>query len=98
MVAEPFWLAAGVTVTVRLAQIGRASWRESGSRAVVAELPTTVRRGAAVPTTRTVKACAPVVLSSLMSWRDTWFMGGWTSDVFTAGLKVSELHFTSAGV
>ena len=58
---RPEWFAAGVTVTVRLAPVPPNTMFAFGTRAVFDELPVTIRLAAAVSTSPTVKASAPVV-------------------------------------
>ena len=66
MVAVPDWLGAGVTVTVRSAPEPPRTTLATGTRAVFDDVPVTVRLPAAVSASPTVKATAPVGLSSGM--------------------------------
>src|SRR6266511_3277723 len=68
IVAEPFWLVAGVTVTVRLAPLPPKTMLPLGASVGVDELPLTVKLPAAVSASPTVKLIAPVGASSLMVW------------------------------
>jgi hypothetical protein len=68
IVALPFWLAAGVTVTVRLAPLPPKTMFPLGTNPVLEELPLSVRLPAAVSASPTVNAIAPVGVSSLVVW------------------------------
>ena len=68
MVEAPDWLAAGVTVTVRLAPEPPKTTLATGTRAVSDEVAGSVRLPAGVSASPTVKATAPVGVSSLMVW------------------------------
>ena len=61
IVAVPNWFASGVTVTVRFAPLPPNTMFALGTNAVFDELPVTARAAAAVSTSPTVNANAPVV-------------------------------------
>src|SRR5689334_9139013 len=64
----PFWLAAGVTVTVRFAPLPPITTFALGMTVVFDDEPVTVRLPAAVSTSPTVNDSAPVDESSLIVW------------------------------
>jgi len=64
MVLVPFWSAAGVSVTVRLAPLPPTTIPLLGISAVLDELPVTVKLAAAVSLSLTVKVNAPAGVSS----------------------------------
>ncbi len=64
IVAVPLWFAAGVTVTVRLAPLPPNTMFAVGTSVGLDELPLSVRLPAAVSASPTVKAIAPVPVSS----------------------------------
>ena len=66
--ATPFWLAAGVTVTVRLAPLPPNAMFPFGTNVVFDELPLTVKLPAAVSASPTVKPIPAVAVSSLVVW------------------------------
>src|SRR6267143_2540075 len=68
IVALPFWLAAGLTVTVRLAPLPPNTMFALGTSVGLDELPLTVRLPAALSASPTVNAIAPVGVSSLVPW------------------------------
>src|SRR5882762_3662043 len=68
MVVAPLALAAGVTVTVRLAPLGLMTTFALGTRAVSDELPLTLRSPITLSMSPMVKLNAPVVPSSAMIW------------------------------
>src|SRR6266545_4749724 len=68
IVAVPDWLAAGVTVTVRLAPLPPKTMLPLGTNKVLPELPLTVRLPAAVSTSPTVKLNGPVATPIGVVW------------------------------
>jgi hypothetical protein len=66
IVDEPAWFAAGVTVTVRLAPLPPNTTFAFGTTVVSDEVADTVRLAAAVSTSPTVTASAPVAVSSFV--------------------------------
>ena len=66
IVAEPFWLVAGVTVTVRFAPLPPNTTFALGTSVVLEELPLTVKLPAAVSASPTVKLIGPATASSLI--------------------------------
>src|SRR5882672_136738 len=68
MVVAPLALAAGVTVTVRLAPLGLMTTFSLGTRAVSDEVPLTLRSPITLSMSPMVKLNAPVVPSSAIVW------------------------------
>ena len=66
IVEVPFWLAAGVTVTVRLAPLPPNTMFALGISVVRLELPETVKDPTALSMSPTVKLNAPVAAFSAM--------------------------------
>ena len=66
IVAVPFWLAAGVTVTVRFAPEPPNTMFAFGTSVVSLELPLTVKDVVAVSTSPMVKEIALVAVSSFV--------------------------------
>ncbi len=66
MVVVPVALAAGVSVTVRLAPLPPSTMLAFGTRAGLLEVAVTVKDAAAVSRSPTVKAMAPVAVSSVV--------------------------------
>src|ERR1043166_2692943 len=67
IVVAPNWFCAGVSVTVRLLPLPPRTIFELGTRAGFEELPVTTRLPAGVSISPTVKAIAPLGVSSLMA-------------------------------
>src|SRR6267378_376252 len=76
MVVAPLALAAGVTVTVRLAPLGLMTTFALGTRAVSDEVPLTLRSPIRLSMSPMVKLKAPVVPSSAMIWSAMLVMVG----------------------
>src|SRR6267378_3482444 len=76
MVVAPLALAAGVTVTVRLAPLGLITTFALGTRAVSDELPVTLRSPIRLSMSPMVKLNPPVVPSSAIVWSATLVMVG----------------------
>src|SRR6266403_1497871 len=76
MVVAPLALAAGVTVTVRLAPLGLMTTFPLGTRAVSDDVPVTLRSPIRLSMSPMVKLKAPVVPSSAMVWSATLVMVG----------------------
>ena len=68
IVAVPFWFAAGITVTVRLAPLPPNAMFPLGTTVTSDELPLTVRLPAPVSTSPTVKLIGPADVSSFVTW------------------------------
>ena len=92
MVDVPFWFAAGVTVTVRVAPLPLKTRLALGTNVVFDELPVTVRLATAVSASPTVKASAPVFVSSLIVWAaSAEIVGDVLADAFTVRMKVEPV-------
>src|SRR6266403_1108611 len=76
MVVAPLALAAGVTVTVRLAPLGLITTFALGTRAMSDEVPLTLRSPITLSMSPMVKLNAPVVPSSAMLWSAMLVMVG----------------------
>ena len=68
IVATPLWLAAGVTVTVRLAPLPPKTMFAFGTNVGLDELPLTVKLPAAVSTSLTAKPIASVAVFTEILW------------------------------
>ena len=91
IVADPFWLAAGFTVTVRLAALPPKTMFALGTSVVLDELPVKVRFAAAVSTSPTVKLSELVALSSLVVWLAISEIVGGSLTGLTVRLTVATL-------
>jgi hypothetical protein len=65
--ATPVWFAAGVSVTVRVAPLPPNTRLAGGTRVGFDDVPLTVKLPAAVSASPTVKASAPVAVSSAVT-------------------------------
>src|SRR5262245_65830436 len=68
MVAEPVWLGAGVTVTVRLAPLPPKAMLARGTRVVLDELPVSVRLAAGVSAAAVVEQRGPERAPGAWAW------------------------------
>src|SRR5215831_7487083 len=68
IVADPFWPAAGVSVTVRLAPLPPNTTLAFGTSVVFDEVPLTVRFATGVSTSPTVKATGPTAVPVVVAW------------------------------
>jgi hypothetical protein len=67
-VAVPVWLAAGVTVTVRLAPLPPNTMAALGTKVVFEDVPLIVRLATAVSASPTVKASGPTAVPIGVVW------------------------------
>ena len=89
IVAVPLWFAAGVTVTVRFAPPPPRTRLASGTSVWSEEVAVTIRLAAAVSTSPTVTASAPVAVSSVVVWSATSLIVGGSLTAVTVRTKVS---------
>jgi hypothetical protein len=89
IVAVPFWLAAGVIVTVRFAPVPPNTMFAFGINAVSLELPLTVKLATAVSKSPTVNEMADVAMSSFVDCAAMSLMVGASFTAVTVNTKVS---------
>ncbi len=89
MVAVPFWLAGGVTVTVRFEPEPPNTIFAFGTSVVLLELPLNVKDDAAVSTSPTVTAIALVAVSSFTVTSEMLLIVG-ALFALTVNVNVSE--------
>src|SRR4029453_1038096 len=95
--AVPFWFAAGVTVTVRLAPLTANTMLALGTRVGLDDVPLTIKLPTAVSASPTVKGIAPVAVSSLVACGPMPVMVGAVLAAATIGVFMSNWSSARAG-